>query len=312
MSVVGEIRTSLVQTSAALDDEEVGAMLDLLPGRFVQRVSRPVPYAASPERFVGVDCSLALPSRTVRAVGTVGHRTIVIGGHIIQGSAAAEIRHGADGRRLSWSHYLAWPGRLETIGKGEPDDAARTFLSTGADEPRLLDLGSVADRAVDSPQWDFELDRRPPLRAPRGRVRWSAVLGGHRPSVRLHLEDGAIRTISLVLPEGSDLVGARAFCEDLAQHDWLLTTVDHVVRQAGIGRRPSEAIVERLRPAIDHLLHLWSPGARRIALAAELWPAVEVATGLDQQWQILIRRIRDQLSLPAVLAVSAPTKEHAA
>src|SRR6185369_15960772 len=77
MSVVGEIRTSLVQTSAALDDEEVTALLDVLPGRFVQRVSRPVPYAASPERFVGVDCWLALPSRSVRAVGTVGHRTIV-------------------------------------------------------------------------------------------------------------------------------------------------------------------------------------------------------------------------------------------
>lgn len=309
MSVVGEIRTSLVQTSAALDDEEVVAMLDLLPGRFVHRISRPVPYAASPERFVGVDCSLALPSRTVRAVGTVGHRTIVIGGHLIQGSAAAEIRHGSEGRRLPWSHYLASPGRLETIGKGEPDDAARTFLSTGSGEPDLLDLGSVADRAVDSPQWDFpELDRRPPLRAPRGRVRWSVVLGGHRPSVRLHLEDGAIRTISLLLPAGTDLAGARAFCEDLALHDWLLTTVDQAVRQSGIGRRPSDAIVERLRPAIDHLLHLWSPGARRASPAAELWPAVEDATGLDQQWQILIRRIRDQLALPSL---SAPTKEHA-
>jgi hypothetical protein len=308
MSVVGEIRTSLVQASAALDDEEVVAMLDLLPGRFVQRVSRPVPYAASPERFVGVDCWLALPSRTVRAVGTVGHRTIVTGGHVIQGSAAAEIRRGADSRRLQWSHYLAAPGCLETIGKGEPDDAARTYLDTSADDPRLLDLGSVADRAVDAPQWEFpDLDRRPPLRAPRGRVRWSAVLG--RPSsVRLHLEDGAIRTISLLLPAESDLAGARAFCEDLALHDWLLTTVDHVVRQAGIGRRPSGAIVERLRPAIDHLLHLWSPGARRTSPGAELWPAVENAAGLDEQWQILIRRIRDQLALPAL---SAPIKEHA-
>lgn len=151
MSVVGEIRTSLVQTSAPLDDEEVAAMLDLLPGRFVHRISRPVPYAASPERFVGVDCALALPSRTVRAVGTVGHRTIVTGGHVIQGSVAARIRQGTDGRRLPWSHYLASPGGLETIGKGEPDDAARSFLDTTTGDPRLLDLGSVADRAVDAP-----------------------------------------------------------------------------------------------------------------------------------------------------------------
>lgn len=309
MSVVGEIRTSLVQTSAPLDDEEVAAMLDLLPGRFVHRISRPVPYAASPERFVGVDCALALPSRTVRAVGTVGHRTIVTGGHVIQGSVAARIRQGTDGRRLPWSHYLASPGGLETIGKGEPDDAARSFLDTTTGDPRLLDLGSVADRAVDAPQWEFpDLDRRPPLRAPRGRVRWSAVLGGGRSSVRLHLDDGAIRAISLLLPDGTDPAGARAFCEDLALHDWLLTTVDQVVRQAGIGRSPSAAIVERMRPAIDHLLHLWSPGARRSSPAAELWPAVEDAAGLDQQWQILIRRIRDQLALPAL---SAPIKEHA-
>lgn len=301
MSMVGEVRTSLVQTSAALDDDEVVAMLDLLPGRFVHRVSRPVPHAASPERFVGVDCFLALPSRTVRAVGTVAHRTIVTGGHIIQGSATAEIRRGPDGRRLSWSHYLASPGRLETIGKGEPDDAARAFLDDAGDSPNVLDLGSVADQAIDSAQYDFaDLDRRPPLRVPRGRVRWSAVFGSQRPSARLRLEEGAIRSVSLLLPEGTDTAGARAFCEDLALHDWLLTTVDHVVRRSGIGRRPSATIVERLRPAIDHLLHLWSPGARRISPASELWPAVEDATGLDQQWQTLIHRIRDQLALPAV------------
>ncbi len=312
MSVVGEIRTSLVQTAAALDDEEVVAMLDVLPGRFVQRISRPVPYAASPERFVGVDCSLALPARTIRAVGTVGHRTIITGGHVIQGSAAAQIRSGTDGRRLPWSHYLASPGRLETIGKGEPDDAARTFLSTDPGEPHLLDLGSIADQAVDRPQEVSDLDHRPPLRAPRGRLLWSAVFGGHRTSVHLHLEEGAIRTVSLLLPAGTDPAGARLFCEDLALHDWLLTTVDQVVRRSGIGRQPSAAIVDRLRPAIDHLLHLWSPGARRTSPAAELWPAVEEATGLDQQWQILRARVRDQLALPAVFAVSAPSKEYAA
>src|SRR5262245_46199148 len=201
MSVVGEIRTSLVQTSAALDDEEVTALLDLLPGRFVQRVSRPVPYAASPERFVGVDCALALPSRTVRAVGTVGHRTVVTGGHIIQGSARAEIRRGPDSRRLPWSHYLAAPGRLETIGKGEPDDAARAFLDASRGGPALLDLGSVADQAIDAAQYDFaDLDRRPPLRVGRGRMRWSIVVGGGRPSVGLRLEEGTIRTVTMTLP----------------------------------------------------------------------------------------------------------------
>jgi hypothetical protein len=296
--VVGEVRTSLVQTSAALDDDQVVAMLDLLPGRFVRRMSRPVPYATSPERFVGVDCAVALPSRVVRAVGTVGHRTIVTGGHIIQGSSYAEINHATAGRRLPWSHYLAAPGRLEMIGKGEPDDAARAFLDGGADTPSLLDLGAVADQAIDTAQYDFEeLDRRPPLRTARGRLRWSVVDGGQQPSVRLRLEEGAIRTVSLVLPPGVDLAGARAFCEDLALHDWLLTTVDHVVRRSGIGRRPSAAIVERLRPAIDHLLHLWSPGARRTPPGADLWRAVEDATRLDQQWQTLIRRIRDQLAL---------------
>jgi hypothetical protein len=301
VSVIGEIRTSLVQTSAALDDDEVVAMLDLLPGRFVRRTSRPVPYAASPERFVGIDCALALPSRTVRAVGTVGHRTIVTGGHIIQGSAYAEVRHGPDGRRLPWSHYLASPGRLETIGKGEPDDAAQAFLDYAAREtPNLLDLGSVADQSIDTAQYDVaDLDRRPPMRVARGRLRWSVVTGGHHPSVRLRLDEGAIRAVSMVLPEGTDIAGARGFCEDLALHDWLLTTVDEVVRRSGIGRRPSEVIVERLRPAIDHLLHLWSPGARRSRPADDLWSAVEDATGLDQQWQILIRRIRDQLALAA-------------
>lgn len=309
MSVIGEIRTSLVQTSAALDDEAVATMLDLFPGRYVERVTRPVRHAASPDRFVGVDCALAMRLRCVRAVGTVKHRTLVTGGHLVQGSAVAEIAVSAARRRLSWSHYLAAPGRLEMIGKGEPDEAASVFVDgSHRDDGSLLDLGAVADRAIETAQADFgRLDREPPLRTPRGVLRWSAVYGVPRPSVDMKLENGAIRAVALELPAGADAAQARAFCEDLALHDWLLTTVDRIVTAAGIGRRPSTAIVDRLRPAIDHLLHLWSPGARRTPLGLDLWPAVEHAAGLDHQWQILNRRIRDQLALPRL----APIKENA-
>lgn len=311
--MLGEIRTSLVQTSTALVDDDVVAMLDLLPGRSVERISRPIPYAASPERFVGVDCTLALPSRaTVRAVGTVGHRTIVTGGHLIQGSAATGLIRRPDGRRLAWSHYLASPGRMEITGKGEPDEIAAAFLDdrTQSASPRLLDLGSVADQAIDTPQEDFApLDRRPPLRTPRGRLRWAVIAGSGRPSVRIRLRDAAIGSVLLRLPPDSDIAAARAFCEDLARHDWLLTTVDHLVRQSGIGRVAPAAVVGRLRPAIDHLLHLWSPDAHRTPSATSLWAAVQDAAGLDRQWQLLIQRIRDQLALPVSLE---PTKEHAA
>jgi hypothetical protein len=310
--MLGEIRTSLAQTSTALPDDDVAALLDLLPGRSVRRISRPIPYAASPERFTGVDCALALPSRaTVRAVGTVGHYTIVTGGHLIQGSAAVALSRRPDGRRRPWSHYLARPGRVEITGKGEPNEIAAAFLDdrTQSGAQPLLDLGAVADQAIDSPQEEFTaLDRRPPLRTPRGRLRWAMISGAGRPSVRIRLQDGAIRSVLLRLPPDSDVEAARAFCEDLARHDWLLTTVDNLVRQAGIGRLAPAAVVNRLRPAIDHLLHLWSPDARRTPSTALLWSAVEEATGLDRQWQLLIQRIRDQLFLPASFE---PTKEHA-
>lgn len=301
MLMVGEVHTGLLQHSHSLPAASCEVILDFLRGEGVRRFQRPIARVESPALLTGVDCCLpsASGART-RAVGTVLHRAYVVGGHLVQGTAMARLVRGTAGRRLPWSYYLARRGVLETIGKPNWDDLVLGFTNGAAaslTEP-VLDLGAISRRMVDMVQSATLLDRVPPLRVARTRLRWVAVLDD-RESAPEHLTftvDGRqSRTVRLVCaPSQADSVAA--FCEDLALHDWLLSTLNEVMERAQIGSAEADPI-DRLEPAIVHLLHLWMPAAHADDLTRQLWQGFERGSGLWRQWQTMVDRIRDQMAL---------------
>lgn len=299
MLILGEVHTGLLQHSTSLTAGASEDLLELCRGERVRRFERPIAAAASPELLTGVDCRLPTASGLrSRGVGTVRHRAIIVGGHLLQGSAVAVVAKGEADRRLPWSHYLARPGQIETIGRTDWTDVARGFAAASPD-PSALDLRAICGRVVDAVQASPQLDRVPPFRSTRTRLRWVAVLtdGDSQPGqMAFGVEGRALRTLRLSCaePDATSVVG---FCEDLARHDWLLTTLLEVIERSRIGAVARIETLSRLQPAIDHLLHLWMPGARADEAVAQWWEGLEQRSGFSRQWQVSVNRIRDQLAI---------------
>ncbi len=302
---MGEVHTGLLQHSAAVSPEVAVGLVTLLRGVLVHSGQRPVAYVVSPDVLEGVDCHLAhAKDAKVRGVGTTISRVAITGGHVLQGSAYTQIRPGALGRRLPWSYYLARPGVVETVDKAEGAPLAEGFLDDRAGAG-LLDLGAIGSRTMDRVQVSSALDHRPALRSARTRVRWVALSGDTPPAITFTVRRDA-RTIRLRGVADGDAVVAAAvatLCEDLALHDWLLTTLLSEVGRAQLGGGERMAALARLQPAIDHLLHLWMPAARVAADLAGLWESLDRRPGLSSQWEATVRRIRDQLALAAVATI---------
>ena len=55
--------------------------------------------------------------------------------------------------------------------------------------------------------------------------------------------------------------------------------------------------ISRLRPVIDHLLHLWMPGAQVDRGLMSIWADLERKPGFTRQWEASVNRVRDQVSL---------------
>jgi hypothetical protein len=259
----------------------------------------------SPPVLTGVDCDLpAASGRSVRVIGAVTARATLTGGHLVQGSAHATITATDRTHRLPWSHYLARPGTLEAVGRTPGPEAATAFLGGG--ERGTLDLGAIAARVVDRLQQSDSFVRGSPVKAARTRLRWAAWTGpASAPAeVEFRVEPRGLRTLRLRagrLP----IAGVAALCEDIAVHDWLLTVLIDLVRKSALGVTDRRTAIQRLVPAIDYLLHLWMPGARLTGELAAVWQALESRPGFTRQWETLVRRIRDQLSVGAVTALAA-------
>jgi hypothetical protein len=306
MLAVGEVRTGLVQSSAALPLPVAARALGLIPGERVRTSERPIAYAVSPDRLTGLDCRLATRSGArLRGVGTAVTRATVTGGRVLQGSThTALVRTRAD-RRLPWAHYLARPGVVETAEKARWDDLADGFLA--GPQPSTLDLGALNERVLDDIVVRPELDRRPPFRARRTTLRWVAerpdgggAAGEAGPIVaQFALASSTLRTARLSLP-ADDLPAVVALCEDLALHDWLLTTLVDMVERSRLGSTRGRAAVELVRPAVDHLLHLWMPAARVDPRLLPVWRALERQPGFTRQWDVSVHRIRDQIAVTTV------------
>jgi hypothetical protein len=312
MLVMGEVHTGLLQHSAALSTAACEHLLTLRRGERIQSVQRPIAHVSSPSVLTGIDCQLA-PSygAAPRAVGSVAVRRMITGGHILQSSAVGELIRSSAGRRLPWGHYLAHPGRIELIGKADAMALAMGFLAE-RHPSSTLDLTAVSARSMDAVQAAQALDRVPPFRTARTRLRWTAIVTAEPDgAVRFTLDNGRSRTV-LVACHRDQLSGLAEFCADLALHDWLLTTLLTLVERSRIGAQARSAVVRRLAPAFDHLLHLWMPDARTNPATTVLWEGLERRSGLSRQWHATVSRIRDQLALSTISLLAAERPEGAA
>ncbi|MBL7261658.1 SCO2521 family protein [Paractinoplanes lichenicola] len=306
MLIVGEVHTGLLRGRGPMRASDAALLVDLVAGEPVLRLDRPRAYVRSPDRPVGVDCPLgaAASARQVRGIGTVLQRAAVVGGHIVQGTAWAALTPATGSAREPWSHYLARPGVIEAVGRARPAELADAFAAPARD-PAALDLGEIAGRASDVVQSAVPADGRPRerLRLPRTRLRFVIEQAETPGPPRLTVHDDQLRVLRVALPAGIEPRRLVAFGEDLALHDWLLTSVNSLVERAELGILPFDESLRRLRPAVQHLLHLWLPG-RRSDLARDLWEQVERRDALSDQWKLLRDRIRDLVALAAVDARS--------
>jgi hypothetical protein len=302
LATMGEIHTGLLHNSVAVTGDLATRLLDPGVGERVRRSERPIARALSPDQLTGVDCTLSTVSGArARGIGTTASRTTLTGGHLLQGSARVTVVPARVTRRLPWSHYLSRPGVVESLHRAAPGPLASGFLAGPGDGE--LDLGAVASRAMDQVQQRGELDHRAAFRSVRTRLRW-AVEPEQRRTVRFAVLDAGTRTLRLP-PTDAPLPAVVAVCEDLARHDWLLTTLLAMVDRSGIGSASRTAVVDRLRPAIDFLLHLWMPGTGNDELSTQVWQALERHPGPSRQWQVNVDRVRDQLALAALDKLSA-------
>jgi hypothetical protein len=311
--LIGEVHTGLLQHSTSLPMAQAVGLLSLVQGANVLSSQRPIAYAVSPEIPVGVDCSLPSASgRKVRGVGAVVSRALLSGGRVVQASAAARIERSAAGRRLAWSHYIARPGRLEAIGKMDWADIAAGFLQPhrGAVDAEAdgLDLAGIAVRLIDTLQMSDGLDRRAPLRTQRTRLRWAVTVDERFAadgSALFTVEADGLRTVRLALGP-QDAEAAQELCEDLALHDWLLTTIARCVEETASSPHAVADKATRLRPVVEHLLHLWMPGARVAPELLAVWDVFERRPGFTRQWTASVEWIRDQLASGTLALLQRP------
>jgi hypothetical protein len=299
MLAFGEIHTGLLQNSTPLPQSRMTEVLNLVEGELVRRSERPFPYAVSPDRIEGVDCKLPTRSGTPpRAIGTVLSHATVIGGHIAQSSTHTNVVAAEGPRRLPWSHYMASPGRLETITEADHENLAAGFVHATS-KPAHIDISAITARTLDAVQGSPVLDRKPAVRTRRTRLRWAVVGTDAAPAhttatFRIASED--LRTMEIAAAE-DDVPGVVALCEDLALHDWLLTTLLNLLEVTLTSNRSRVEKMNRLRPAVDHLLHLWMPGARIDETLVPVWQALEHRPGFTRQWETSVTRVRDQVTL---------------
>ncbi|WP_030441976.1 SCO2521 family protein [Actinoplanes subtropicus] len=312
MLIAGEVQTGVLRGGGPVTGDVAARLVDLVTGEAVLVSERPRSYVRAPDKPVGVDCPIGAsgPNRRPRGIGTAWQRAAILDGHVVQGSAYATIRRAEQSARQPWSYYMTRPGVIESVGRTRWKELADAFAAPVRDAD-ALDLGGIAGQAADRVQRNHRAGGRPGLRAARTRLRWTALVEPCDPSpceVHFATYGEDLRVLSFTVSE----VAARrvaVVAEDIALHDWLLTVLLEEVRKAAIGVLPRDEVIRRLLPAIDYLLHLWLPRTTDDDLARALWSVLENRVGLSRQWNLLVYRIRDQLSAGAVAALSAAIRQ---
>lgn len=313
LALLGEVRTGLLPESAALSRGSAAELLTLVRGRRVQSRERPVSWAQSPIIAEGVDCRLATPTRgRVRAVGTVAAHAVVTGGRILQSSAMATVSAGEGTHRRSWGHYLGRIGIVEILTRIPADIGSQLvdgFLGPGDPAVATLDPGAIAARLYMRVRTDPMLNQKPPIQASASRFRWAArVERGPTPGMSFVLFDDETRLASVVVGDETELAAVQRFCEDLAMHDWLLTVLTEVIDEAEMAELSRSSPAQVLTPLLEHLAHLWLPGAFTPPPLRGLWTSLEIDPGFTVQWNARIGQLRDRV---AVATLSALTRSQA-
>ncbi|MGW0943421.1 SCO2521 family protein [Streptomyces sp. NPDC002623] len=294
----GEVRTCLLPTRRAVDERTAVQLLRLRADEPVRTSQRPNRHALSPDVLTGVDCRL--PTATgakVRAVGTVTAHAGLVEGRVLQSTAYFSAPADGPDRRRPWGYYLVRPGRLVPVGRLPEKSVTEGFL-TGHQQGQL-DVGSIAESLLAriSRRYDL-LDHDTPLTTTDTSLRWTAAPADDGESATVLFTDlgAGLKIVELRLPRGTEPAAAAGLCEDLARHDWLLTTVADKLDGLRVGSDDDRAVLKVLRPLVDHLLHLWMPLARVDRTLHTAWEVLEQA-GYSRQWNALAQRIRDQLTL---------------
>jgi hypothetical protein len=300
--VLGEVRTCLLPSSTALTGAEACDLLALMPGCTVRWRERPGTLAVSPTTAVGVDCDLALGEQTAHIVGTVATSAVLSGGRVLQSTARTRVVRAAGRRRQTWSHYLSQKGVTEVISRiPERATAGEALVEgylTGPADVDTLDLASISERLLNRLRADPRLDQTPSVRAGTTRLRWTARVGGSAgPAAALHLDDGALRTVRMIVRDEADLDDAQRFCEDLAAHDWLLTVVAAALAEAQRFPSHSRERTDILAPVLEDLAGLWMPGAHTPASMRALWRELQVDPGLSRQWNALVAQLQNRIAV---------------
>ncbi|WP_194819751.1 SCO2521 family protein [Nocardia sp. XZ_19_385] len=304
--VLGEIRTCLLPHSTALDGEATDELLALVPGASVRRRERPGPLAFSPSKAIGVDCHLAWGSTdSVRIVGTVASTAVLVGGRLSQMSSHTTVVRAPQRKRQPWSHYTSQIGVTEVIGKLPiPPDADQELIAgyRTAPSPTTLDLSSVCARQLGDLHRSPQLDQRPPLRAPTTRLRWTAQIGGNAgPAVSFRVEEELTRTANVIVRAPDEIPDALRFCQDVAVHDWLLTVIDAKVLAAeGLSHGQQVAV---LAPILEHLAHLWMPGAHVPSTMRSQWRDLQAEANFTKQWTTRVEQVERRIEVATYHAV---------
>jgi hypothetical protein len=298
----GEVRTCLLPSFRALDGRAAERLLRLRADEHVRVSERPNLYARSPEVLTGVDCRLpASNGAKVRGVGTVAAHAVLTEGRVLQSTAYFSAPADGPDNRRSWGQYLVRPGVVEPYGKLPEQAVAQGVLHGGAHGE--LDLGMIAEGLLAQLVRHPLLDHKAPFKSRRTHLRWAARRApeGEGPSLdSFTLAEDGLRTVELRVPESVPAASVAGLCEDLALHDWLLTTLVQMLDNSRHAVADGPEAVLALRPAVDHLLHLWMPRAHVVHGLGHLWDVLEREPGFTRQWQTLVQRIRDQLAFQAI------------
>ncbi|MFE9442204.1 SCO2521 family protein [Streptomyces sp. NPDC006602] len=300
--VCGEVRTCLLPTRDAVEERAAEQLLRLRADERVRLSRHPNRHAVSPDVLTGVDC--LLPTATgarSRAVGTVTARAALVEGRVLQSTAYFSAPGVGPDRRRPWGYYLARPGCLVPVGRLPERSVTEGFLA--GRQPGELDVGSIAESLMARISRQFRiLDHDPPLNTADTTLRWTVApaTDGMEASVLFTRADDGLRTVELRLPRGTAPAATAELCEDLALHDWLLTTVADKLDGLRVASADDRAVLQVLRPLVDHLLHLWMPQSRVDRPLRTAWEELDENSGYSRQWSSLTQRIRDQLALRAI------------
>lgn len=291
--VLGLVSTDLLNVAEPLPLQSARQALELVPGISAMWRKHPVQFVVSPDRFFGVDCKLpTAKGGPPRGIGTVRVRAVLTEGHVLQGSARADVVVGASSRRLPWAHYAAHVGVIETINNADPEALADGFLESGGGGGRL-DLTGLASYVMAMLNDVSQTESRARLKTETVRLFWVVHTGEFdTPQAEVWIGDDGVFRARFTAP--FRLVPQIAeFCEILGLHLWLLSALRIAFERASRTLKP----MTEFEPVLSYLGHIWNPKAHLPAETAEMWEALDQAAQLDWEWETMLRRIRDNVSL---------------